>query len=169
MKERGFTLMELVIALVVLAVIISVYSGYEISMAKRDSARKYAAQYVAVDQGAFTVFTQLRSFNNTYNLPVCQSGALTTLVRTSIWQSMYPQAPQNVFLPSYLDPRVEWDKMEFLLQGNSAYCVRLKDPNMRQFLDSYLRNLLGSKYDQNNQCLILNNGNGYPINPVGGC
>lgn len=161
-SEKGFSLLELVISLIVFSIIVSVWVGYEVQNSKRELARRYIGYFVATEHAIFTLQSQLKSFNPSLSVPLCNGDQFRSLVRTASWRDIYGNLnpnQKNALLSSYLDPRVDYSKLELILTGNSITGVRIRDANIRSSLDGIIGELAGSRYSNG----IFNfNSTGYP-------
>lgn len=147
--EKGFSLLELVISLIVFSIIVSVWAGYEVQNSKRELARRYIGYFVATEHAIFTLQAHLKSFNPSLSVPLCNGDQFRSLVRTASWRDIYGslnQNQKNSLLSSYLDPRVDYSKLELILSGNAIVGVRIRDANMRSSLDTRIQELVGSRY-----------------------
>ncbi len=167
--RKGFTLLELAIALAVFSIILAIGVGYQVEESKRELARKYAGSFVAIDQALFAMYMQIISSRNTLAVPVCSNGGLGTLVNAK--NGWATQSPYNGVVPrdavplSYLDPRVDYTKFRLVVSGGRVVGVQIVDPTVADFLNDRLARILPTKWDsQAKMFRNLNNGQGYPAN-----
>jgi len=168
-NRRGFTLLELAVALAVFSIILAISIGYQVEESKRELARRYVGSFVAIDQALFTMYMQVISYNNTFSVPVCSNGSLGTLVNArNGWATQSPYAgvvSQNAIPLSYLDPRVDYTKFKLVVSGGKVVGVQLSDPSIANSLKDWFSRLVPSKWDSQMQMYKnLNNGQGYPAN-----
>ncbi|RUM32391.1 MAG: hypothetical protein DSY42_01100 [Aquifex sp.] len=169
--KKGFTLIELVITLVVLAIMLTFFvNQVSVPELKRKMADSIIGHVVALDTALMNVDMQLKVESPNLNFPIPNPNDprdLLCVVRPYLWKNLpgyNTVAPY--LLDNYLDVRADFVRLfrtfppSVTVSGGRIrrICLRVSDAEVRQYVVAGNSNFV---INGNNVCYNLNAGAGY--------